>query len=125
MSRFVKLLASVATALCIVGGLHATWYFAPDIYLDDGGKNVEGSPEFYWGLEVRRISRDFHPREKLVVSKEAAQKNEQEEPEERTKKTSDNTTETDLKDFDLAVQEARIKPADPAKAKEQHKRSEE
>jgi hypothetical protein len=72
---------------------------------------------------VHRISCDFHPPEKLVVSKEAAQKNEEEEPEERTKKTSDNTTETDLKDFDSAVQEARIKPADPAKAKEQHKQA--
>src|SRR5437867_11903703 len=123
MSRFVKLLATVGTALCLVGGLHATGYFGPYIYLDDGGKNVEGSPEFYWGLEMRRISRDFHPPEKLIVSKEAAQKNEEEEPEERTKKTSDNTTETDLKDFDSAVQEAGSKPADPAKAKEQHKQA--
>jgi hypothetical protein len=123
MSRLVKLLATVGTAFCLVGGLHATGYFGPYIYLDNGGKNVEGSPEFYWGLEVRRISRDFHPPEKLVVSKETAQKNEEQELEERTKKTSDNTIETDLKDFDSAVQEARIKPADPAKAKEQHKQA--
>ena len=120
MSPFVKLLATVGTALCLVDGLHATGYFGPYIYLDGGGKNVAGSPEFYWGLEVRRISRDFHPPEKLVVSKEAAQINEEEE---RTKKTSENTTETDLKDFDSAVQEARIKPADAAKAKEQHKQA--
>jgi hypothetical protein len=120
MSRFVKLLAAVGMAFCLVGGLHATGYFGPNIYLDDGGKNVAGSPEFYWGLEVRRISRDFHPPEKLVVSKEAAQINEEEE---RTKKTSENTTETDLKDFDSAVQEARIKPADAATVKEQHKQA--
>src|SRR5881397_4034391 len=123
MSRFVKLLATVGTALCLVGGLHATGYFGPYIYLGDGGKNVAGSPEFYWGLEVHRISRDFHPPEKLVVPTQADQKNELGEPEERTKKTSDNTTETDLKDFDSAVQEARIKPADPAKAKDQHKQA--
>ena len=83
MSRFVKLLATVGTALCLVGGLHATGYFGPSIYLDDGGKKVEGSPEFYWGLEVRRISRDFNPPEKLVVSKETAQKPEGGELEER------------------------------------------
>src|SRR5207245_6399564 len=59
MSPFVKLLATVGTALCLVGGLHATGYFGPYIYLDDGGKNVAGSPEFYWALEVRRISGDF------------------------------------------------------------------
>ena len=74
MSRFVKLFVTVGTALCLVGGLHATRYFGPSIYLDDGGKKVEGSPEFYWGLEVRRISRDFHPPENLVVSKETVQK---------------------------------------------------
>ena len=123
MSRFIKLMAIVGTALGLVGRLHATGYFGPSIYLDDGGKKVEGSPEFYWGLEVRRISRDFHPPEKLVVSKETAQKPEGGELEERAKKTSDNTTETDLKDFDSAVQEARIKSADPAKAKEQHKQA--
>ena len=59
MSCFVRLLMTVGTTLCLVGGLHATGYFGPSIYLDDGGKKVEGSPEFYWGLEVRRISRDF------------------------------------------------------------------
>jgi len=120
MNQFVKSLATVGTALCLVGRLHATGYFGPFIYLDDGGKKVEGSPEFYWGLEVRRISRDFHPPEKLVVPKEAAQTNEEEE---RTKKTSENTTETDLKDFDSAIQDTRIKPSDPAKAKEQHKQA--
>ena len=58
----------------------------------------------------------------MIVSKEAAQTNEAEETEERAKKTSDNTTETDLKDFDSAVQET-YQPPDPAKAKEQHKQA--
>src|SRR5215471_8047392 len=122
MSRFVKLLATVGTALCLVGGLHATGYFGPYIYLDVGGKNVAGSPEFYWGLEVRRISRDFHPPEKLVVPKEGSKKI-YGEPEESTKKTTESTTETDLKDFDAAVTEGRIKPPDPSKAKEEHKQA--
>ena len=73
MSRCAKLLVTVGAALCLVGRLHATGYFGPFIYLDNGGKKVEGSPEFYWGLEVRRISRDFHPPEKLVVPKEGVQ----------------------------------------------------
>jgi len=122
MSRFVKLLATVGTALCLVGGLHATGYFGPSIYLDDGGKKVAGSPEFYWGLEARRISRDFHPPEKLVVPKEGVQRI-YGEPAESTKKTSESTTETDLQDFDSAVTEGRIKPPDLAKAKEQHKQA--
>ena len=120
MSRFVKLLATVGTALCLVGRLHATGYFGPFTYLDDGGKKVDGSPEFYWDLEVHRISSEFHPPEKLMVSKEVAQRNGEEE---WSKKTFENTTESDLKDFESAVQEARFKPPDPAKAKEEHKQA--
>ena len=115
-------MATVGTALFLVGRLHATGYFGPFIYLDDGGKKVEGSPEFYWGLEVRRISRDFHPPEKLVAPKEGVLKI-YGDSEESTKKTSENTTETDLHDFDSAVTEGRIKPPDPAIAKEQHKQA--
>jgi hypothetical protein len=89
------------------------------VYLDEGGKNVDGSPEFYWGLEVRRLAKDFHPTEKRVISEKAEQKSDEE--------TSDNsnlsqaTEDADLKDFDAALQEGRIKPPDPTKAKEQHK----
>jgi hypothetical protein len=122
MNRLVKLMAIVGTALYLVGRLHATGYFGPFTYLDDGGKKVEGSPEFYWGLEVRRISREFHPPEKLVVPKEGILKI-YEEGEESTKKTFENTTETDLKDFDSAVTEGRIKPPDRATAKEHHKQA--
>jgi hypothetical protein len=122
MNRLVKLLAIVGTALGLVGQLHATGYFGPYTYLDDGGKKVEGSPEFYWGLEVRRISRDFHPSEKLVVPKEGIQKI-YGEPAESTKKTTESTTETDLQDFDSAVTGGRIKPPHLAKAKEQHKQA--
>jgi hypothetical protein len=68
MSRFAKLFATVGATMCFTGGLHATGYFEPQVYLDQGGKNVDGSPEFYWGLEVRRIAKEFHPAEKLVVS---------------------------------------------------------
>src|SRR4029434_6522353 len=95
VSHFAKLLVAVGATLCFLGRLHATGYYGPDFYLDEGGKNVDGSPEFYWGLEVRRISRDFHPPEKLVVPKEGIQKI-YGEPAESTKKTTEGTTETDL-----------------------------
>jgi hypothetical protein len=99
--------------------LHATGYYGPGVYLDEGGKNVDGSPEFYWGLEVRRLAKEFHPPEKRVVSENAEKKSDEE--------TSDNsnlsqaTEDADLKDFDAALNEGRIKPPDPTKAKEQHK----
>ncbi|PYK55530.1 MAG: hypothetical protein DME48_04360, partial [Verrucomicrobia bacterium] len=66
--------------------LHATGYYGPDFYLDAGGKNVDGSPEFYWGLEVRRLAKEFRPTEKRVVSEKAEQKSDEE--------TSDNSNVT-------------------------------
>ena len=119
MSHFAKLLLAVGATLCFLGRLHATGYYGPNFYLDEGGKNVDGSPEFYWGLEVRRLAKEFHPTEKRVVSEKADQKSDEE--------TSDNsnvtqaTEDADLKDFDAALKEGRIKPPDPTKAKEQHK----
>ena len=110
-------------ALCFASGLHATGYFGPDIYLDNGGKNVDGSPEFYWGLETRRISREFHPTEKLVGSTKATSSEEEENSDEATKDKGvpDPSTEADLKDFEAALKEGRIKPPDSAKASQQHK----
>jgi len=119
VSRFAKLLVAVGATLCFLGRLHATGYYGPDVYLDEGGKNVDGSPEFYWGLEVRRLAKEFHPTEKRVITEKPEQKNDEE--------TSDNSNlsqaieDADLKDFDAALKEGRIKPPDPTKAKEQHK----
>jgi hypothetical protein len=119
VSRFAKLSVAVGATLCFLGKLHATGYYGPDVYLDQGGKNVDGSPEFYWGLEVRRLAKEFHPSEKRVVSEKAEQKSDEE--------TSDNsnlsqtTEDADLKDFDAALKEGRIKPPDSTKAREQHK----
>ena len=119
MSHFAKLLLAVGATLCFLGRLHATGYYGPDFYLDDGGKNVDGSPEFYWGLEVRRLAKEFHPTEKRVVSEKAEHKSDEEASD--NSDLSDATEDADLKDFDVALKEGRIKPPDPAKAKEEHK----
>jgi hypothetical protein len=119
VSRFAKLLVAVGATLCFLGRLHATGYYGPDVYLDNGGQNVDGSPEFYWGLEVRRLAKEFHPTEKRVVSEKAEQKSD-EETSEKNDADSD-TQEADFKDFDAALKEGRIKPGDVAKATQQHK----
>ncbi|HJY52402.1 MAG TPA: tetratricopeptide repeat protein [Candidatus Udaeobacter sp.] len=119
MSLFAKLLVVVGATLCFLGGLHATGYYGPDFYLDDGGKNVAGSPEFYWGLEVRRLAKEFHPTEKRVVSEKAEQKSDEDASD--NSNLSQTTEEADLNDFDAALKEGRIKPPDPTKAKDQHK----
>jgi len=102
-----------------VGKLHATGYYGPDVYLDAGGKNVDGSPEFYWGLEVRRICREFHPSEKFVVSEKPKTNNDQENDETKDNRVPQATIAADLKDFDAALKEGRIKPPDVAKARQQ------
>ena len=101
-----------------MGELHATGYFEPQVYLDQGGRSVDGTPEFYWGLEVRRISREFHPAEKRVVSEKSKPKSDEETTD---NSRSQDTEEADVKDFEAALKEGRIKPSDLAKAKQQHK----
>jgi hypothetical protein len=104
--------------MCFLGRLYGTGYFEPQVYLDQGGKNVDGTPEFYWGLEVRRIGKEFHPPEKRVVTEKPQPKSDEETSE---NSGSDDTEEADVKDFEAALKEGRIKPPDPAKATELHK----
>jgi hypothetical protein len=95
----------------------ATGYFEPRQYLDDGGKKVDGSPQFYWELEVKRLAKDFKPSEKRVA-REKAKKEGDTDTTETT--PGDITAEADLNDFALALKEGRLKPSDPAKAGQQH-----
>ena len=97
-------------------GAYATGYFGPTVYLAEGGKNVDASPEFYWELEVKRLAREFHPVEKLVRPK----KKETQADEDPRAIRSQDTAEADLKDFADALQAGEIKPADPTKATQQH-----
>src|SRR6266403_3374069 len=108
---FLSLLA--ATARCF-----ATGYFEPRQYLDDGGKKVDGSPQFYWELEVKRLAKDFKPTETRVAVEMA--KKEGDDAETPKPATTEVTAEADRNDFALALKEGRIKPADPARATQQH-----
>jgi tetratricopeptide (TPR) repeat protein len=100
----------------------ATGFYGPLQYLDNGGKNVDLSPEFYWELEVKRLAGNFHPTEKLLLTKIDDSQTDSEGkpiPEENPKRVA--TADADLKDFDQAIQEGRIKPSDPVKARDAHK----
>ena len=85
---------------CCVHDTDATGYFGPTVYLDQGGKNVDASPEFYWELEVKRLAREFHPVEKLV---RPTKKETQADEDPRAIRSQD-TAEADLKDFADALQ---------------------
>src|SRR2546430_10147436 len=116
MKRFARTALVILTLTCCAGSAHATGYFGPAVYLDEGGKNVDVSPEFYWELEVKRLAREFHPIEKLV---RPIRKETQADEDPRAIRSRD-TAEADLKDFADPLQAKELKPADPAKATQQH-----
>src|SRR5947207_13071115 len=116
MKRIAKISWAIVAATFCVDDARAIGYFGPTVYLDEGGKNVDASPEFYWELEVKRLAREFHRAEKLVVPK---RKETQADEDPRAIRSQD-TAEADLKDFADALQAREVKPADPTKATQQH-----
>src|ERR1700730_1519390 len=117
MKRLLRLgVLIVALTCCASNSSHATGYFGPTVYLDQGGKNVDASPEFYWELEVKRLAREFHPVEKLI---RPTKKDAQADEDPRASRSRD-TAEADLKDFADALQAGELKPPDPSKATQQH-----
>ncbi|MBV8141867.1 MAG: hypothetical protein JOZ60_07480, partial [Verrucomicrobia bacterium] len=93
-----------------------TGFFGPLQYLDNGGRNVDLSPEFYWELEVKRLSARFHPPEKLHLIK--IEESNGDAAEDQPKLVA--TAEADAKDFDQAIQQGQIKPPDLEKARQEH-----
>src|SRR5437764_11516269 len=112
MKRFARTALVILTLTCCAGSAHATGYFGPAVYLDQGGKNVDASPEFYWELEVKRLAREFHPVEKLV----RPTKKEPQTGEDARATRNQDTTEADVKDFADALRAGEIKPPDPTNA---------
>ena len=97
---------------------NATGFYGPNVYLDQGGKVVNASPEFYWELEVKRLAKDFTSVEKRATTPPIRKPGETEEGQADAR--SQITADEDAKDFAAALQEGRIKPDDPAKAAEQN-----
>jgi len=93
----------------------ATGWFGPTVYLDEGGRNVDASPEFYWDLELKRVARDFHATEKLLKPEQASGSNGDARPD-----LTELTAKADQSDFDDALSRGRIKPADPDQARTAH-----
>jgi hypothetical protein len=97
---------------------NATGFYGPSVYLDQGGKIVNASPEFYWELEVKRLAKDFTPEEKRAATPPIRKPGETDEGQDEAR--SQITLDADARDFAAALQEGRIKPDDPAKAAEQN-----
>ncbi|MGZ5022062.1 MAG: hypothetical protein ACXWAX_05725 [Chthoniobacterales bacterium] len=119
-SRSIRLLVrQTLLAALATSSAFATGYYGPSVYLNDGGRRVAASPEFYWDLEVKRLSSNFHPKEKFVGEPGFSMSGEWSRAE-REKPLIERTAKADLDDFAAALRAGRIKPPDPAQASAQH-----
>lgn len=113
-----RLRAKFAAFIVTIGWMaHAqgTGYYGPSEYLSDGGKNVTGTPEFYWELETKRLAKDFHAKEKLVLTPlQFGDEKVDQSP------LAQATQGADINDFADALKSGAIKPADAAQATKQH-----
>jgi hypothetical protein len=104
---------------CLPATLSATGYFGPNVYLDEGGKRVDASPEFYWELEVKRLASQFHPTEHFIESQ--AKPDEEGKYADNARALHDSeAVDADVRDFADAIQNGRIKPPNSEKAAQQH-----
>jgi hypothetical protein len=103
---------------------HSTGFYGPQLYLDEGARDLLQSPEFYWEVEVKRLAKNFTPTERRIPIHNSDGQ-EVYPDEQTTKDTIDQmgaamTADADRQDFAAALKEGRIKPGDPAKATAQN-----
>ena len=98
----------------------ATGYYGPRIYLDEGGRNVEAAPEFYWDVELKRIARDFKAPEKLFRRERKPSTDDSDDP---RPGLLEMTKTADRADFDEAIRNGEIKPPDPDQARKLHEQA--
>jgi hypothetical protein len=112
------------TLVVAVQRAHATGFYGPQLYLDEGGRNLSLSPEFYWDLEVTRLAKNFKPAEKRVPLRypedDSTTEGEQPDKKFRDEAGAKMTADADTQDFAAAIQEGRIKPDDSTAATAQH-----
>src|SRR5438309_12009300 len=113
MKRFARTALVILTLTCCAGSAHATGYFRPAVYLDEGGKNVNASPEFYWELEAKRLAKGFAPTEKRLAAPASKRQSETDDAVDDSR--SQMTADVDMSDFVAALREGRIKPENSEK----------
>lgn len=107
---FINVSLLVVLYLKTLSSLHATGDFGPANWLHHGGEAVNHPPEFYWADEVRRLAREFHPKEKRAGDDSAPV------PTESYVKEAE---ANDKADFEDALKTGRLK-ADAAEAMRLH-----
>jgi hypothetical protein len=122
MSMSYPKLASLVLFAALCARTHATGDYLAPTMLSDGGKQVIGTPEFFWELECKRIALEFVPPEKHIAppaaAPDAAKSEDEEKPPANLREGF--TTAMDLADFKAALQDGSLKPTDPNAATKAH-----
>jgi hypothetical protein len=95
---------------------HGTGFYGPNEYLSDGSR-LAVTPEFYWDIEVQRLSHDFHPKEQPnIVPRDGMETDQPADTSPLEKATQD----ADAADFADALKTGRLKAVDAKTAVDQH-----
>ncbi len=103
--------------------LHATgddWI--PPAYLEGTGKRLQAAPEFFWELEIQRLSAKYRDKDSANLKRKTSRgvKREDFGNDEAVKAAEAATGEADKADFEDALKSGRLKPADPNAARNAH-----
>lgn len=114
-ARWVPCLVTWMVVGVVTNSAFATGGWVPDRWLDEGGKRLRGSPEFYWDLELTRLAQEYAAKDlpfHLKTSRPDAEG-------EVDRKAA--TAKTDIDDFEDALKTQRLQTADNASALTAHK----
>ena len=118
-TRLLNLLARgllLARVILFSARAQGTGFYGPYEYLS-GGDYATETPEFYWDLEVKRMAREFHPKERpAIVPRTLSDSNQTVDPAPMAKATAD----ADAADFAAAIKDGSLKTDDLAADQKQH-----
>ncbi|HEY8961340.1 MAG TPA: hypothetical protein VIM57_03980, partial [Luteolibacter sp.] len=108
MKSFARWVPGVVTLMValVTNPAFATGGWVPDRWLDEGGKRLRGSPEFYWDIELTRLAQEYAAKDlpfHLKTSRPDAEG-------ELDRKAA--TAKADLDDFEDALKTRRLQAAD-------------
>lgn len=98
-----------------------TGYFGPSEFFASHQKAQDGSPEFYWALEVTRMAQEFRPAEKMEGK--FVERPQADVEENRLPALTKATESADFDDWNSALKEGYIKPGDPDRATANHRQA--
>ena len=116
-ARWVPALVMLMTAGVVPNRSFATGGWVPDRWLDEGGKRLRGSPEFYWDIELTRLAGEYAAKDLPFHLKKSTSDVESEIGHKVA------TAEADIDDFEDALKTQRLRTADGASALTAHKQT--